>query len=164
MAETVETTNEDAKEVNQYLEDSFKLFGIFRIPWTDIKDLPEDERTFLLDKAEAIESEVKRQQEVQQAAAQQVANQMGPGGQSNIITPDQLAGAPDMKLQGFPLIIYDSEDDEEREKRLREVARCFVSCAKNLPKKEAEQLAYETFKLIEVSTEFIKHIKKKIKE
>ena len=98
MAETVETTNEDAKEVNQYLEDSFKLFGIFRIPWTDIKDLPEDERTFLLDKAEAIESEVKGQQEVQQAAAQQVANQMGPGGQSNIITPDQLAGAPDMKL------------------------------------------------------------------
>ena len=87
-------------DVNQYLEDSFKLFGIFRIPWSDIKDLPEDERSFLLDKAVNIEAEVKKQQEIQQEAARRVASQMGGGmgGQPNIITPDQLTGAPELQL------------------------------------------------------------------
>jgi len=91
----------------QYLEDSFKLFGIFRMPWADIKLLDEKDRAFLIKRADEVEERAKeqamaRQQQQQQQQQQQMAQQQAmmqqQGGGGGIITPDSLVTPAQLQI------------------------------------------------------------------
>ena len=51
-----ENTTESTGE-NKHLEENFRLFGIFRMQWKDIKALNDEDRAFLLDKADKVEEQ-----------------------------------------------------------------------------------------------------------
>ena len=55
VTRNIKTTEE------QYMEDSFKLFGIFRMSWPDIKNLSEEDRQFLIKRADEVEEQAKKQ-------------------------------------------------------------------------------------------------------
>ena len=54
--------------------------------------------------------------------------------------------------------------DKKAEEYLRWMSKLFVSSVKQLPKKEAEQLAYEALKLLYIAKEVVKEMKKKNKK
>tara|TARA_Y100000310_G_scaffold200742_1_gene200810 strand:+ start:1051 stop:1398 length:348 start_codon:yes stop_codon:yes gene_type:complete len=103
--ETPELTPEE-----QYLEDSFKLFGIFRMTWPDIKNLSEEDRVFLVKRADEVEERAKEQamarqqqqemQQQQQMAQQQAMMQQVPGGGmgGGIVTPDSLVTPSQLQI------------------------------------------------------------------
>jgi len=100
-----ETVENNETPENQYLEDSFKLFGIFRMPWNDIKDLGEEERTFLLAKADEVEARAKeqallrqQQQQQQMQQQQQIMQQQPAGGGGGIVTPDTLVTPSQLQI------------------------------------------------------------------
>ena len=61
------------------------------------------------------------------------------------------------------MIKFDEDVDENggTEKYLRLMSKLFVSSIKQLPEKDAEQLAYESLKLTYIAVEIIKKHKKK---
>ena len=58
-------------------------------------------------------------------------------------------------------MIKHGRDDEAEEKHIRLVSKAFVEAIKGLPKKKAEELAYQALKLLYVAKEYIKIMKKK---
>ena len=82
--EKVETTE------NSVLESNFRLFGIFRMSWKDIKELSDEDKKFLLDKADMVEEQAKKQAEMQrQMLQQQQQQQQQQRPQAQILTPEQ---------------------------------------------------------------------------
>ena len=102
MAEENKTEDNNTPE-NKHLEDSFKLFGIFRMPWGDIKSLSEEDRAFLVKRADEVEERAKQQQMVQQAQQQAQQQAMMQQQQAPMQQPAQLAGGgiltPEAKLE-----------------------------------------------------------------
>ena len=84
MAE--ENTTESTEE-NKVLEENFRLFGIFRMQWKDIKSLSDEDRVFLLDKADKVEEQAKKQAEAQRQMYEQQMQQQSAGG-SGLVTPE----------------------------------------------------------------------------
>ena len=109
MATTEEKTETTE---NNVLEENFRMFGIFRMTWKDVKELNDEERVFLLDKADEIEAQAKkqaelqRQMQMQQQQQQQQMQQMqnpqhsAPPAGSPIVTPaeavQQTSRLPDL--------------------------------------------------------------------
>ena len=86
MAEENTTDTAETTEENTLLEENFRLFGIFRMQWKDIKSLSDEDRSFLLDKADKVEEQAKRQAEAQRQMYEQQMQQ-GAGG-SGLVTPE----------------------------------------------------------------------------
>ena len=86
MAEENTTDTAETTEEKTLLEENFRLFGIFRMQWKDIKSLSDEDRSFLLDKADKVEEQAKRQAEAQRQMYEQQMQQ-GTGG-SGLVTPE----------------------------------------------------------------------------
>ena len=87
MAEENTTDTVESNEENTLLEENFRLFGIFRMQWKDIKSLSDEDRAFLLDKADKVEEQAKRQADAQRKMYEQQQMQQGGGG-SGLVTPE----------------------------------------------------------------------------